>query len=55
VLDLTILSDQTKENLKIDMIEMIDAYEITDKYVPNRHGIIFKELIYVSSRFNNII
>jgi len=26
---------------------MIEPYQVMDKYVPNRHGIIFKELIYV--------
>ena len=33
-------------NYKTELIENIDFYYIEDEYVPNRHNIIFKELIY---------
>jgi hypothetical protein len=33
-------------NCKINILETIDPYEICDRYIPNRHGIVFKELVY---------
>ena len=33
--------------LNFELITHIDPYEVFDKYTPNKHGIIFKELIYV--------
>ena len=33
-------------NYKIDQIENIDYCQISDKYIPNRHNIIFREMIY---------
>jgi hypothetical protein len=33
-------------NCKINILESIEPYEIMDRYVPNRHGVVFKELLY---------
>ena len=35
-------------SLNFDVIQHVDTYEVYDKYIPNKHGIIFKELIYVN-------
>lgn len=32
---------------KIDFIDHIEPYEVNDKFVPNKHAIVFKEFIYV--------
>ena len=34
-------------NTNIQICESIEPYEIIDKYIPNRHAILFKEFIYV--------
>ena len=35
---------------KIDQVENIDPYFVTDYYTPNLHNIVFKELIYASDK-----
>lgn len=54
--ELLILTEN--HNIKIESIELIEPYEVSDKYTPNRHGIVFKELIYVrfysNYRFQNM-
>ena len=35
-------------NYKVELIENIDYCQINDKYIPNRHNIIFREMIYSS-------
>ncbi len=35
-------------NLVFEQINHIETYEVYDKYVPNKHGIIFKELIFAA-------
>ena len=44
-LEIEFFSDNSSLNFEI--ILHIDTYEVYDKYLPNKHGIIFKELIYV--------
>lgn len=49
--DLDILTNipqiQKSKNLKFEIVENVDPYEISDKYIPNKHGLLFKELVYV--------
>jgi hypothetical protein len=33
-------------NCKINILETVEPYEIMDRYMPNRHGVVFKELLY---------
>jgi hypothetical protein len=33
--------------LEIANIENIDPFEISDTFTPNKHGVLFKEFIYV--------
>lgn len=35
------------QSIAFENIQHIETFEVTDKYVPNKHGIIFQELIYV--------
>ena len=37
-------------NYHIEQIEYIDPYIIKDEYEPNRHNIIFKEMIYACDK-----
>ena len=37
-------------NYRIEQIENIDPYIIKDEYIPNRHNIIFKEIMYPCDR-----
>ena len=36
----------SNSNYSIQQIEIIEPYEIQDEYIPNRHNVIFKELIF---------
>ena len=36
----------SNKNYRIEQIDNIDYYQIEDEYTPNRHNIIFKEIIY---------
>ncbi len=40
-----VVYDNPEANIQI--CESIDAYEIIDRYVPNRHALLFKEFLYV--------
>ncbi len=40
-----VVYDDHETNIQI--CESIDAYEIIDRYVPNRHAILFKEFLFV--------
>jgi hypothetical protein len=33
---------------KVEVVEHTEPYEVGDKVVANKHGIVFKEFIYVS-------
>ena len=44
-LEIEFFSDNSSINFEI--IQHLETYEVFDRYVPNKHGIIFKELIYV--------
>lgn len=37
-----------RKDYKIEQIENIDPYQLSDHYIPNRHCIIFREMIYSS-------
>ena len=38
--------EDNKPQCKIEQIEQITPYEITDKYIPNKHFILFKEYLF---------
>lgn len=48
-IELTIVSD--KQNLHFEAIDHIESFEVKDNFVPNKHGIVFKEIIYVIFSF----
>jgi hypothetical protein len=49
VIELEFFSDDS--SLNFDVIQHCETYEVFDKYIPNKHGVIFRELVYVNKIF----
>ena len=40
----------SNKNYKVEQIENVDYYQLTNDYINNRHNIVFKELIYAGEK-----